>query len=57
MIGVGFVGIIAWWAILFSGKYPEGMFGFVERFMRWMLRVMAYMAKMTDIYPPFNGKE
>jgi len=56
-IAAGFIGIIAWWAILFSGKYPEGMFGFMERYMRWVLRVIAYMSKMTDKYPPFNGKE
>jgi len=56
-IAAGFIGIIAWWAILFSGKYPEGMFGFMERYMRWVLRVIVYMSKMTDKYPPFNGKE
>jgi hypothetical protein len=56
-IAAGFVQFIAWWAILFAGKYPEGMFGFVERYMRWSLRVMAYMSYMTDVYPPFNGKE
>lgn len=56
-IAVGFVSFIAWWAILFTGKYPQGMFNFVVNYNRWMLRVGAYMGYMTDKYPPFNGKE
>jgi hypothetical protein len=48
---------IAWWAILFTGKYPKGMFDFVLGWMRWGLRVNAYMMYMTDKYPPFSGKE
>jgi hypothetical protein len=56
-IGVYFVIIIAWFAVLFTGKYPEGMFRFVEKYFRWWLRVGAYMSFMTDQYPPFNGDE
>jgi hypothetical protein len=56
-IAVGVVQFIAWWAILFTGKYPQGMFNFVQNYCRWMLRVMAYMGYMTDKYPPFSGKE
>ncbi|NLI98118.1 DUF4389 domain-containing protein [bacterium] len=56
-IAVGFISFIAWWAILFTGKYPQGMFNFVVNYNRWMLRVGAYMNYMTDKYPPFNGKE
>jgi hypothetical protein len=56
-IAVSFVMFIAWWIVLFTGTYPESMFRFVERYFRWSLRVGAYMAFMTDIYPPFNGNE
>lgn len=56
-IGLAFCQFIAWWAILFTGKYPRGMFDFVVRTQRWYLRVMAYMSNMTDVYPPFNGDE
>ncbi|MEO0073266.1 MAG: DUF4389 domain-containing protein [candidate division WOR-3 bacterium] len=48
---------IAWWAILFTGKYPKGMFDFVVKYQRWGLRVGAYLGMMTDKYPPFTGEE
>ncbi len=56
-IAASVVMFIAWWAVLFTGKYPEGMFRFVEKFLRWMLRVDVYIMFMTDQYPPFNGEE
>jgi hypothetical protein len=56
-IAVCVVTFIAWWAILFTGKYPKGMFEFVVRYQRWSNRVNAYMLFMTDVYPPFSGKE
>jgi hypothetical protein len=47
--------IIAWFAILFTGKYPEGLFNFVTGVLRWSLRVSAYAALLiTDRYPPFS---
>lgn len=51
------VTFIAWWAILFTGKYPKGMFDFVVGYQRWSNRVNAYLMLMTDVYPPFSGKE
>ncbi len=46
--------IIVWFAILFTGKYPRGMFDFVLGVMRWGFRVMCYaMIMITDKYPPF----
>jgi hypothetical protein len=47
--------IVAWFAILFTGRYPRGMFGFVEGVIRWHNRVIAYaLTLVTDQYPPFR---
>ena len=47
--------IIAWFAILFTGHYPRGMFDFVVGVGRWALRVEAYaFLLVTDRYPPFS---
>jgi hypothetical protein len=50
-----FVVIVAWFAILFTGRYPRGMFHFVEGVLRWGQRVIAYaFLLVTDAYPPFR---
>jgi hypothetical protein len=47
--------LIAWFAILFTGRYPRSMFEFVEGVMRWTNRVTAYSVTLvTDRYPPFR---
>ncbi len=46
---------IAFWAILFTGRYPRGLFSFVVGYLRWTTRVSAYLGYfMTDNYPPFS---
>ena len=50
--------IIAWFAILFTGKYPQGLFDYVVGVQRWSLRVSAYaILLVTDQYPPFSLSE
>ena len=47
--------VIAWFAIIFTGRYPRGLFNFVLGVQRWGLRVEAYMwLLITDRYPPFS---
>lgn len=51
-----FVYIIAWFAVLFTGKWPVGLRNFVVGLTRWSTRLNAYMYLLTDTYPPFSFK-
>lgn len=50
----GIASFIAWWAILFTGRYPRGLWNFVTGVLRWQTRVSSYMYLTHDAYPPFS---
>jgi len=54
MLAAEIVTFIAWWAILFTGKYPAGMLKFSIGALRWEMRVSAYLFLLTGKYPPFS---
>jgi hypothetical protein len=53
-IASGVVHFIAFFAVLFTGRYPAGMRDFVMNVWRWWLRVEVYLLLLTDDYPPFE---
>ncbi len=57
LLGIGALGAvaIAWFAIMFTGTYPRGLFGYVVGVLRWSNRVNGYaFTLVTDKYPPFS---
>jgi hypothetical protein len=50
----GVIALIAWFAILFTGTFPRGLWDFSHMYMRWRARAIAYMALLRDEYPPFG---
>jgi hypothetical protein len=48
---------IAWFAIVFTGRYPEGLYNFNAGFLRMSTRVNGFYYLLNDEYPPFGGEE
>jgi Domain of unknown function (DUF4389) len=49
--------VVAWFALVFTGRYPEGIYNFVGGYVRFYGRVTAFLYLATDEWPPFNGNE
>ena len=56
LIATGFLQMLSWWSILFTGNIPASWFEFNVGTLRWTVRLNLYMTNMTDVYPPFSGK-
>ena len=54
VIGAFFVAIYAFFAVLFTGRWPRGAFDYLVGTFRWAYRVAVYVHLMTDAYPPFS---
>lgn len=54
LVACGFTTIAAWFIILFTGNYPQGLYQFGVGVLRWRLRVETYLLLMVDEYPPFS---
>jgi hypothetical protein len=54
LLAWGFTTIAAWFIILFTGNYPQGLYEFGVGALRWRIRLEAYMLLMVDEYPPFS---
>jgi hypothetical protein len=53
-LGALFVAVYAFFAILFTGRWPRGAFDYLVGTFRWAYRVVAYIHLMVDAYPPFS---
>jgi hypothetical protein len=53
-IAAGVLLLIAWFVVLFTGRWPEGMRRFCIGYYRWSIRLQAYFFLITDVYPPFS---
>ena len=51
------VAFIAWFAILFTGEYPPGLWNLAAFYLRWRVRALAYTSLLRDEYPPFGDGE
>ena len=57
MIATEFLSFLAWWVVLFTGKYPERWHAFNVGTFRWSTNISLYLGFFTDTYPRFSGKE
>jgi uncharacterized protein DUF4389 len=48
------IAIIAWFAIVFGGRFPDGLWNLTAFYLRWRVRAIAYLTLLRDEYPPFG---
>ena len=54
-VAASIVVIVAWFALVFTGRWPRGMYEFLAGYIRYLTAVYGYMYLLTDAYPPFSG--
>jgi hypothetical protein len=57
MIWGSILSLVAWWVVLFTGKYPKSIHEYNVGTIRWATRLNIYLGNMSDSYPPFSGRE
>ena len=55
-IAAGLAAFIAWFAVIITGRWPEGLRDFVLGYVRWSTRLSGYAYLLTDDYPPFSTR-
>ncbi|HUG40236.1 MAG TPA: DUF4389 domain-containing protein [Longimicrobiales bacterium] len=53
-IVAGLAAVLAWFAILFTGRHPDGLWKLAAFYLRWRVRAVAYLTLLRDEYPPFG---
>lgn len=53
----GVAAFLAWFAIVFTGRHPDGLWNLAAFYLRWRVRAIAYVALLRDEYPPFGDGE
>lgn len=56
-MAMGFVQMISFWAIVFTGRHPRGLWSMLAKYFRYSTRLNAWSMYLTDKYPPFSGNE
>ena len=54
-VGAAIAVVLAWFALVFTGRYPPALYDFVAGYVRYMTYVTGYFDLLTDRYPPFSG--
>lgn len=49
--------VAAWFALVFTGRYPEGLYAFNTKYLRFHIRVSSYFLLLTDAFAPFDGDD
>jgi hypothetical protein len=57
LVATAVLQFLAWWAVLFTGRYPARWHAFNVGTQRWVTRISLYLGYFTDEYPKFSGKE
>lgn len=52
---IGFIHMLSFWAIVFTGRHPQGLWDYIEGYFRFVAKMNGYLVFLTDRYPPLTG--